>query len=83
MIRIGLIAIILSVVCVALTVLGMVGAFGTLAASQSTGVSPAAVAQGIDIALLPLTIAIPLALAGIILLLLGFRRRRMHQEPGS
>lgn len=50
------------------TVVGMIGAFGKIAAAQQTGMDPTALASDISLALLTtaigLTIAIPLVLAG-------------------
>lgn len=64
----------LAVVCVATTVLGMMRTFSEVAAAESA--NPADLAQGIAWAVIPSFAAFPLAVLGIVLLVLGFAIRR-------
>lgn len=78
MILAGAVVLTLAVLCLLATVVGMTWSFNTIADASSTP-DPSDLADGISTALIPSIAAIPLAIAGIVLLILGFVRR----EPVS
>jgi len=75
----GAVALLLAVLCLAVTVLGMTWSFDVTATS-STSANPSGLADGISYALIPAVSAVPFALVGIVLLILGFVRRRPVAE---
>lgn len=64
----------LSALCVIATVLGMNWTFNTIA-NSSTSPKPSDLARGISTAMIPSIAAIPLAILGVALLIVGFLRR--------
>ena len=76
----GIAALLLAALCLVATVVGMILAFDTMA-SASTTPSPAELANGISIATIPSFAAAPLGLLGIVLLIVGFIRRRPVSNP--
>ena len=66
----GIASLILAATCVIITVLDMVLAFHSIAASTTTP-KPSDLAQGISVALLPSIAVVPLGILGIVLLIVG------------
>ncbi len=79
MIWAGAVALLLAVLCLIATVLGMTWSFDAIATSSTTP-KPSDLASGISYPLIPSVAAVPLALVGIVLLILGFVRRRPIAE---
>ncbi|MDG1896360.1 MAG: hypothetical protein P8J37_15765 [Fuerstiella sp.] len=77
MIRAGIALLILAGICLAMTVVGMMLAFDSIA-NNATTPSPSDLAQGINLASLPSFAAVPLAILGVALLICGFFVRRKH-----
>ncbi len=75
----GAVALLLAVICLIATVVGIMWSFHVVATSSSTP-EPSDLAKGISIALIPSIAAAPLALVGIVLLILGFVRRQPIAE---
>jgi len=75
MIWAGFITLLLAGLCLVATVLGMMWSFDATATSSTTP-HPSDLARGINKSLIPSIAAVPLALAGITLLIAGFVRRR-------
>ena len=75
MIWTGAVALLLAVFCLIATVFGMIWSFAAIATSPTTP-DPSDLANGISNALIPSVAAAPLAIVGIVLLILGFVRRR-------
>ena len=79
MIWAGAVTLLLAVVCVISSVFGMMSSFDTIATSPTTP-DPSDLANGISSALIPSVTAAPLAILGIVLMILGFVRRRPIDE---
>ena len=75
MILSGGVALSLAFICLIGVVVGMMWSFDSLAGSGTTG-SPTVVASRLDAVLIPSVVTAPLALVGVILLILGFVRRQ-------
>ena len=71
----GAVAILLAGICLIATVIGMMWSFEAVATTSATP-KPSDLSNGISNALLPSIVAAPLALVGIVLLILGFVRRQ-------
>jgi hypothetical protein len=80
MIWAGLVALLLAILCLVATFFGLRAAFDAIATTSSTPL-PSDLADGINRALLPSYAAAPLALLGIVLLILGLIRRQPVIEP--
>ena len=76
MIKAGVVALLLSVLCLTITAIGMTWSFKV----SETSSNPSDLAKGILYILIPSVAAVPLALGGIGLLILGFLRRRPVAE---
>lgn len=79
MIWTGAVALALAVLCLITTVLEMMWSFEAIATASSTP-KPSDLANGISNALIPSIAAGPLALVGIVFLILGFVRCRKITE---
>ncbi|TWU32769.1 hypothetical protein Q31b_58120 [Novipirellula aureliae] len=75
MIWTGAVTLSLAFLCLIATAIGMMWTFNTIATSSTTP-RPSDLANGINSALIPSVAAAPLALVGIVLLILGFVRRQ-------
>ncbi len=76
----GAVALALAALCLVATVLGMIRSFDVIANASSTP-KPSELATGISLALIPSLAGGPLAIVGIVLLILGFVRRRPVSRP--
>ncbi len=79
MIWTGGVALGLAVLCLIATVFGMMRSFDAVSAASSTP-NPSDLANGIYSALIPSIAAVPLALLGVLFLILGLVRRRRIAE---
>ena len=79
MIWAGAASLLLAGFCLIATVLGMMWSFNVIATSGTTP-SASELANGISFAMLPSIAAVPLALLGIVFLILGFGRRQPVAE---
>lgn len=79
MIKAGAVALLLSVLCLTATAIGMTWSFKGVETS-ATPPNASDLANGILYVLIPSVAAVPLAIGGIGLLILGFLRRRPVAE---
>lgn len=75
----GVGALLLAACCLIATVIGMMWSFNEIAASSNSP-KPSDLANGISIAVFPSIAAAPLAVLGIVFLILGFVRRQPLTE---